>query len=321
MSPWYLLGGFGLAAGIVWLVYRSTSDKTESEPGKDVGGGEPFLAAGGTEAETAKALTALGALPVEWAKKAEEALLSGDAKAMEGAADTFEKAADDYAPGEPVGAALDNAAKILRGRALAIRALGATKSGSAGFAPSFARIPSLPSSPSSVFAEDPRSDWTERFPYTAAATEGQPSIEGLFGNVGDLHAQAKGILEGLYVVGGETYFVGDPRTVAGSMMVDYASALPEGWSADGAIEGLYLPTVSDVRMLQEALPIPEVSEELGEVLAGMQGFQEFHGTAPLPAHSAYPMLPEYASQDLFAQGGAPSMLIEALRIAMGGAAA
>lgn len=295
MSPWYLLGGVGLAAGVIWLLSRAGDKKSESAP-KDTSGATPFLA--GTEAETAKALTALGALPELWAKKASEALLSGNAAAMNDVADAMETAAADYAPGEPVGDALEGAAKILRGRALATKML--TK-GSVGAAPYQAGcVPLSFGSPRDVLAADPRRDWTERFPFTASALAGFPEYR--FEGQPGVRDDASAVLGGLYVIDGVTYFVGDPRTIPGSWQVDETAATPEGWSSDGALPGLYMPTVDDVLALQDTVRGVGASQAVGEleaVAAGMAG----HFSSELLPTSVVPetnFLPEPSSFDQIA---------------------
>lgn len=249
MPIWYLLGGLGLAAGLVWLVTREpAAQASTTKTNKDISTNKDV--SGSTDAETKKAIEALALLPADLLTKAEDAILSGDPVKMRNVAQEL----DDAGHGVE--------AQVLRGRALATRAAsaGAILSNCLMFTP--------PRSPREAIARDVRHDWVDRFAATAYATQGA-SPDARLVEAGSLHDQAGVLLDGLYVIDGATYFVGDPRTMTGSMMVDYTADVPEGWSIDGAIPGLYLPTADELRALQSAVQTADAKVEIDAVLAGL----------------------------------------------------
>jgi hypothetical protein len=278
MAFWYMLGGFGLAAGIAWFVLRDRDERDRRhrmESAMDAKGkaklskGDTTLFDPTTDDETEKALDALASLPATLFAQAKSALESGDAVLMRNTAAALDAAGH------------GSEAAILRGRALVLQMLEHNASAGAYYP---GGMPA-PSSPYDVLLRDPR-DWAERFPQTALATQGLPPNFWLAGVLapyiqyiqGGLHDQAKILLDGLYVIDGQTYFVGDPRTMAGSVMIDYAATLPEGWNLKGVVPGLYLPTVDELRMLQavvrdhpqaQAQHGSAASAELEAVLKGM----------------------------------------------------
>jgi hypothetical protein len=262
MPAWYLLGGLGLAAGLVWLVARGDKSAASGAAKEKL----PVDASESTDAETQKAIDALALLPADLLTKAKDALLSGNADLMRKTADTLDAA----------GHGIE--AQVLRGRSLAIRAA------SAGAMPS-ERRPTSPGSPREVLERDRRSHWAERFAATRYATENvAPDVRLI--EAPSLYDQAGILLDGVYVIDGVTYFVGDPRTMPGSATIDYAAALPNDWSLEGALPNVYLPAEDELRTLQSAVMTSEAATELEAVLAGMgkPSYIEVPGVAQLPEY-------------------------------------
>lgn len=287
MSLWYLLGGLGLAAGLVWLVVREPA-KVVVDSGKTADGKTNKDLSGSTNAETKKALEALASLPANLLLEAEDAILSGDVALMSKVAQKLDDA----------GRGIE--AQVLRGRALATRAA------SAGGMPPLNNCLMFtpPRSPAEAIARDIRQVWTDRFAATSYATQDLPADPRLF-EASSLHDQAGVLLDGLYVIDGVTYFVGDPRTMAGSMMVDYTAAVPEAWSTEGAIPGLYLPTTDELRVLQSAVATGDAKAELEAVLAGMgesSPQEEVWDDLMLPEYLPTEYLPLYDNSAFFNVG-------------------
>jgi hypothetical protein len=265
LSPLATFGVVGLAAGVAYLVYKSVTATTTVEEHHDAGGdhhdaGGDHHDAGGdhhetsdsTVAENTSALSLFAQLPSPLDTSAKNALLSNDTFQMRTVANGFDVLVSHA--GTPGGytdaqiAIIDKSAQVLRGRAMALDAK-----------PGEGKLSLFPHSPKSVLvmangAHMP-SDWWSRFPKThdavTTSTGFGAGVVKLIPEYDD--ASVKHLLDGIYIVGDQAYFVGDARTMPGTTTVDATLTQPPGWSGEGAIAGLYMPTKTDIRSLRDAL--------------------------------------------------------------------
>lgn len=213
-----------------------------------------------------------------------------------------------------------------------------------GGLPPTAAIVGPPSSPAEVLARDPRpwanpagvlgSNWVAerklaRFPASQKVVTSFPRpvyhpIVGFSGTPeAPIPVYSEGVLtlepetlarvlEGLYVIDGITYWVGDPMTppgtVSGMFSIPFgrpgepsegfaSSGLPSGtgtgWRSDGAVPSLYLPTQGDLYLIQQAfMPAPDTTDpDREEAMKEIQQLLDGGGLRPLGPASATHMPP------------------------------
>lgn len=213
-----------------------------------------------------------------------------------------------------------------------------------GGLPPTAAIVGPPSSPAEVLARDPRpwanpagvlgSNWVAerklaRFPASQKVVTSFPRpvyhpIVGFSGTPeAPIPVYSEGVLtlepetlarvlEGLYVIDGITYWVGDPMTLPGTVSGMFSipfgrpgepseglasSGLPSGagtgWRSDGAVPSLYLPTQGDLYLIQQAfMPAPDTTDpDREEAMKEIQQLLDGGGLRPLGPASATHMPP------------------------------
>lgn len=196
-----------------------------------------------------------------------------------------------------------------------------------GGLPPTAAVVGPPSSPAEVLARDPRpwanpagvlgSNWVAerklaRFPASQKVVTSFPRpvyhpIVGFSGTPeAPIPVYSEGVLtlepetlarvlEGLYVIDGITYWVGDPMTLPGTVsgMFPIPSGAGTGWRSDGAVPSLYLPTQGDLYLIQQAfMPAPDTTDpDREEAMKEIQQLLDGGGLRPLGPASATHMPP------------------------------
>jgi len=114
------------------------------------------------------------------------------------------------------------------------------------------------------------------------------------------------VLEGLYSIDGITYWVGDPMTPPGTVSGMFplpGGSAAVGWSSDGAVPNLYLPTQGDLYLIQQAFLPETASVEAGddpdraEAVREIQRLLDGGGLRPLGPASATHMPPVLLNVD------------------------